>query len=438
MKNYILCILLACITVIGYSQNTKKVFNLNDTMPFTSYDIIQNNANKTLTLPVKNKKLTLLYILNTSCIPCIKKIPTLERYQKKYEKDIQIVLVFTDSLKKINKVKERVEFLRKTFLPILPAETGLDKRFSYKAYGSTAWIDNDGNIKYFTGSSDFTDENVKKFLDKVRLPFVLVKKHHIDINKNMAENMKVDNGNKELFSFHLFRIAPAFDTKPSTTSSEEPEPTERITRLYSYNTDLRTIGKQLLNKRYIHDSRVIFEVTHKEKLVPNYPQKGENRFAFDFTFPPMIIRSAREILKQQIESLLNIEFKDTVQNIDCYVLRRFKNVDISQKHSYTKADVPYEQLKMDNVFNKMDSNEILHLQSYEWFSIIDDLNFGSFSRKFKYFIVDETGIQRDLKVDFSILLRADNIDLVNQSIAKYGVKLEKAIRPLGVVSISDK
>lgn len=438
MKNYILCILLACIAVIGYSQNTKKVFSVNDTMPFTNFDIIQNNANKTMTLPVKNKKLTLLYILNSRCIPCIKKIPTLERYQKEYEKDIQIVLVFADSLKQVNKIKETVEILRKTFLPMLPAEIGLDKQFSYQAYGSTVWINENGVIKNSTGSGELNEENIKIFLDKAKLPFVLVKKHDVDINKSMAENMKVDSGNKELSSFHLFRIAPTFDSKPSTYWSEEPEPTERITRLYSYNTDLRTIGKRLLNKRYIHDSRIIFEVTNKEKLVPNYPQKGENRFAFDFTFPPMKIRSARERLKHHIESLLNIEFKDTVQNIDCYVLSRFKNIDISQKSTYTKADVPHKQLKGDNVFSRMDSQGVHHMQSWEWYGIIDALNSGGLSSKFKYFIVDETGIQRELKIDFSILLRPDNIELVNQSIEKYGVKLEKAIRPLEVVLIRDK
>lgn len=79
-----------------------------------------------------------------------------------------------------------------------------------------------------------------------------------------------------------------------------------------------------------------------------------------------------------------------------------------------------------------------HTQSWGWYGIIDALNSGGFSRIFKYFIVDETGIQRDLKVDFSILLRTDDIELVNQSIAKYGVKLEKAMRPLEIILIRDK
>ncbi|OCA76380.1 hypothetical protein BBI01_06720 [Chryseobacterium artocarpi] len=438
MKKYIVCILLVCIAVLGYSQNTRTVFGVNDTMPFTNFNSIQNNTNKTLTLPVKDKKLTLFYILNTSCIPCIKKIPTLERYQKNYEKDIQIVLVFTDSLKKINKVKERVEILRKTFLPILSAESGLDKQFPYKVYGETIWIDENRIIKNSTGSDEIKEENIKIFLDKTKLPFVLEKTHYIDVSKGMLENMKLDSGNRELFSFHLFRIAPSFNTRASTSSSEEPDPTEKITRWYRYTSDLRTIGKHLLNKRYIHDSRVIFEVTNKEKLVPDYSQKGDNRFAFDFTFPPMTIVSARELMKQQFESVLSIEFKDTVQNIECYVMRRFKNVDISQKHAYTNADVPYEQLKTDNILSKLDSQGIQHMQSWEWYGIIDALNSGGFSRQFKYFIVDETGIQRDLKVDFSILLRTDNIELVNQSIAKYGVKLEKAMRPLEIILIRDK
>lgn len=420
------------------AQEIRKL-GIGDTLQATSYELVQNHTAPEIVLPSGQEKLTLLYIMSTSCVPCIKKIPYLQRYRDDSQGKVQIILVFYDDLERINKLKENAEIVRNTTLPILPAEIGLHKKFLYKTFGTTIWIDQEGVIEHQTETEHITPENIHAFLSGNNVSVAKTVNHIVDRSLSVGENLRVDPENKPYFSFEFFKKSETYTSDRKTMWYEEKDSQGQITRLFCYDTDIVTIGKRLSDQRYIHNSRVIIEVTDPERLLLSDTHSRRNSYAFDLHLYDHRFISAPDLLKIQVENFLGLEISKSVQNIKCYVIKRVRDVDLSAKHDYKRSDVPNEKLLTDNVFYRMTSNEVQIINNTEWHSIWNDINWGNFSRKLDYYIVDETGIDPDLKVDFSIALRRDNnLDIINESIAQYGLVMEEAFRPLEVVVIKDK
>ncbi|GEM63918.1 hypothetical protein SF1_19000 [Sphingobacterium faecium NBRC 15299] len=413
-----------------------QIYGINDSLNLTINNI-KHYSETAINVPTKNKKLTILNMISTTCAPCLEHIPQLDKYQKMFNNDIQIILVFHEDQKTIDRFRSFVPQLKNTILPVITKESGLAKKFQTKVYGSCVWINHNGIIKTQLAYEQFNDKAISSYLNQGTLLKNKVN-HFIDTKKSVMDNLKLDSSNILTTSFRLFRIDTGFQTLQKDMWQFEKDSKGNINRAYCYNTDLRAIAKQLMDQKYIHNSRVILNVTENKRLLPNYSKEHYNHFAFEFTNSENTNGNILKSLKVYFSQALGVDFKDTTLNIDCYVLKRFKKVKLKSKKIIDPFSLSGDEHKFNNKMKSKTEDYYLSLNSMKWGMFIDDINLGNYSKKFDLYIVDETGIPLEEMVDISFYLRPENINLVNNSLWKYGLKLEKGIRQLPVLLVEDR
>jgi thiol-disulfide isomerase/thioredoxin len=413
-----------------------QTYGVNDSVKLTINNI-EHYPQKTIQVPIKNKKLTILNMISTTCAPCLEHIPQLDKYQKMFDEDIQIILVFHEDQKKIDRFRGFVPQLKNTILPVITKESGLPKKFKTEVYGNCIWIDQNGIIKTQLAYDQFNDKAISEYLKHGLLTKSKVT-HKIDTKKAVIDNLKLDSTNKLSASFQLFRIDTGFQTLQRGMWQFEKDNQGKICRVYCYDTDLKTIAKQILDQRYLHNSRVILNIKAKERLLPNFSNEHYNHFAFEFNNNENSKTDVLKSLKVYFSEALGVEFKDTTLNINCYVLKRFKQVNIKAKKIIDPNSISGAEHKFNNIMTSKTEDSFYTLNSLIWGMFIDAINFGNYGKKFDLFIVDESGIASEEIVDISLYLRPENINMVNKSLEKYGLKLESAVRPLPVLLVEDK
>ncbi|MBL7706821.1 MAG: hypothetical protein JNM21_14840 [Taibaiella sp.] len=409
---------------------------INDSI-YLTIENVQNYTNSKIAIPGAHKKLTILHLISTTCAPCLAKIPRLDGYQQQFDKEIQIILVFREDLKNINKYKQFVTELQNTKLPIITKESGLYNKFKISVFGDNVWIDDQGIIKMQNRIEDLNPTTITDFLKSKKTVKSQVY-HEMDKNKSFLENLGINSNNNLISSFQMFRLDRDYIEQTRLSWEIEANKNHDSIRIYSYNTELRRLAKILFNQRLIHNSRVVFDIKNKEQLLPDFNEQNPNHFAFELIFNNGANIDPMQYLKKEIENSLSIRFTDTILDTKCYVLKRFKSVDIKTKHIIDATKITGAQSKFNNEMRSISDDLLLTLNSYRWGDIVGDLNLtGNRRNFFEYYIVDETGIDIDEKVDIQFYVTTENIELINESLNKYGLRLEKALRPLPVILIKD-
>ncbi|GEM_PF-2399674 len=412
-----------------------QIYRINDSINLTINNV-KHYSESAINVPIKNKKLTILNMISTTCAPCLEHIPHLDKYQKKFDKDIQIILVFHEDQKTIDRFRGFVPQLKNTILPVITKESGLPKKFQTKVYGSCVWIDQNGIIKTQLNYYQFNDKAINSYLKYGQLVKSKVV-HKMDNKNTVLENLKIDSANRMISSFQLFRIDSNFYTSQKTMWNFEKDSKGILNRIYAYDTDIMSITKNVFDQRYLHNSRVVINIKNKERLLPNYSERHYNHFAFEFTNSENTNRNALELLKKHFSTALSVSFKDTTLNTKCYVLKRFKKVNIKAKKIIDPNSVSADEFKFNNIMKSKSEDNFYILNSLVWGMFIDDINLGNYGKKFDLFIIDESGIPKDQIVDITFFLRPDNITLVNSSLEKFGLKMEEEFRPLPVLLVED-
>lgn len=114
-------------------------------------------------------KLLMLDFWNTGCASCVESWPKLLELQKKYDKQIQIVLVnaWQDeaTVGKVIAARKQKTGVNMT-LPMLCGDTVLDKMFPYPAVPKVVWIDQHGIYRSFTNGNYLNEHTIAAILNK--------------------------------------------------------------------------------------------------------------------------------------------------------------------------------------------------------------------------------------------------------------------------------
>lgn len=117
---------------------------------------------------LKPRKLTILDFWYTSCYPCIKTIPKLNKLKEKYGDEIEIIGVNNIEFKseqkeKIEALKERFPISYKIFLT-----EEIPEAYNIKSYPTIYIIDSDGRVKYAnTGYSENMYDKLVEIIDEL-------------------------------------------------------------------------------------------------------------------------------------------------------------------------------------------------------------------------------------------------------------------------------
>lgn len=158
-----------------------KIFKLEDYKPLTEedYKLLDNGAtapkitgnifpNYDKTIELNIDKIVILDFWYTSCMPCIKTIPHLNKLKEKFKDKIEIIGV--NPIENKEKHKEKIEnFIKRTPMnyPIFLVES-IPAEYNIRAYPTLYILDKNRKVRYSKiGLSDNTYEELDKILNEL-------------------------------------------------------------------------------------------------------------------------------------------------------------------------------------------------------------------------------------------------------------------------------
>ncbi|MBE7170527.1 MAG: TlpA family protein disulfide reductase [Williamsia sp.] len=154
----------------GQSSGTKKPdFSMRlhpgDAVPDVSFSNVKNWSGKPLRLADFKGKLLILDFWTVNCSPCIAAMPKMEELQRKFDGNLQVVMVTPNSKAAVEKLTERSKILQRTTLPAITGDTLLGKLFPYTGTPTHVWIGKDGKLMFITDGYNTSTETVQRYLN---------------------------------------------------------------------------------------------------------------------------------------------------------------------------------------------------------------------------------------------------------------------------------
>lgn len=177
MKNlYTILLPLALITAFSaYGQPgslLQKPLAIGDTVPGLVFRKMINYRDSSLSLPALKGKAVILDFWATYCIPCIESFPKLEKLQREFKDDLQIILLSNydeDGIRRFYRSKSDL---------ILPTafydhkKDPFDRLFPHREIPHYVWIGKTGRIEAITSALEIDSVNIAAFVrgEVPRLP----------------------------------------------------------------------------------------------------------------------------------------------------------------------------------------------------------------------------------------------------------------------------
>ena len=143
-----------CRAQIGYKQG--------DVVSNLPVQHILNFPDSLSTLNKLQGTITIIDFFGTWCAPCIRALPGLEAYQRKFKKDLRVILVSVEDKNKL------AEFLSKRqpfpFPLIVDAENTFTNAFNPTSYPYTIVLGKNLKVVLITNTSDLTETILEKFI----------------------------------------------------------------------------------------------------------------------------------------------------------------------------------------------------------------------------------------------------------------------------------
>lgn len=140
----------------GMAQDTVgKEIKVGDKIPDQILKIIGN----------ENGKPTIINFWATWCVPCIKELKLLDSVLMETN-GINVLSVTYENDKTIQSFLDRNKELKSGRLNIISSDTILRSYFSHRILPHNIWIDNEGIVRYITGSEEMNKKNILSFIDK--------------------------------------------------------------------------------------------------------------------------------------------------------------------------------------------------------------------------------------------------------------------------------
>lgn len=194
MKNKLFFVLI--VLFISCSEEN-KIVKIGEKVPdYTFYEVL-NTDQKPFNLRGKNKPI-IIEFWATWCSPCIPAMSKLELFQKKFENDVDIITVSTDSKRNLNRYIENTN----TSLKIAFDTTHI-KTFAYKNIPHTILIDKNGIVKAITTPDHITEETVLNLINGENLKLSEIESNeatNFNLNKAFKSNdyqYKITSENKD-------------------------------------------------------------------------------------------------------------------------------------------------------------------------------------------------------------------------------------------------
>lgn len=156
-------ILLSLLLWFGIQRSFCQL-KINDVCPNVAVVNVINYNNRTMELNDFKSKAIIIVFWSTRCLSCLQEFPIIDSLQKKFQKEVQFILVTKEEKKTVQDFFEQHRKVKIPDVPIVTADTKLHKLFPSAGYPYSVWMNPSRVINQLTGGYNITKEHIERFL----------------------------------------------------------------------------------------------------------------------------------------------------------------------------------------------------------------------------------------------------------------------------------
>jgi thiol-disulfide isomerase/thioredoxin len=409
------------VPVFSFSQN--KTLSVGDKVPNAIWKTIPRKP---------GAKLVILDFWNTYCYACIVSFPKLEALQKRFEKDLCIVLVNSSEnetiirqrFENINKNRQKEKWLGvPAVLAAMNGNKSLQELFPHSTVPHQVWINANGEVLAITRGGSATATNIKSAISGKKVDLDAKDDELVsDLNANgLMEPRSALLGVMNYSAFSVYNPVTGYSSLRRNIDSVAG----------TYRLSLRGQSALTLFQLAFQQKRIILETSNKEVLIKPAEKEArkewERKHCFSYEQQGMLKdeNQWRHIMKQDLSRFVGglLEIEATVEK------RKFNSLVLVQtKQGLLKTSSSKTWHTKSNGSNSWTNYPFPDIVKFH----LDDFEDMSTGRPF----LDETGFtgKVDLRID------GDLKDLANvrKALSQYGLDIIEAERMIDVLVIKDK
>lgn len=380
-------------------------------------------------------KLIIMNFWSFNCVNCIEEFPKLEALQKKFAKNIQILLVNQEDKKKtVEFFEKRKKMFRRPDLIFITGDKLLSKMFPKDYLPWEIWIDQDQKYLFATDGNDLTDKTIANFItngtysgkklmahtdyDKRKPLFEQTNKEYLKLIQFISYISKYEEG-INLFGngFYLYQPGKMRLVKGATNSIEE-------LLIAAFGEDNSLYDFELNNVSLeVSDT---FKFRRPGDSGGNMDQWIANfSYNYDCILPESNAKQAYEIMRQDLINFFNVKVSIEKRKAKSLALVKIGNEDKLASRGFNT------KLAMDTFYTRY---------NYSFQDFVGDLKviFRNFS--IPYSLLNETGYKNNIDIIGlnTASLKDRNLLAFRDELHKYGLDLIEKEYLQDVLVIKDK
>ncbi|NML23001.1 redoxin family protein [Pseudoflavitalea sp. G-6-1-2] len=398
---------------------------VGDPVPNIRFANVLNTPSKELKLYDIPAKLILLDMWTTWCTSCIDGFPKMEKLQKKFGKDLQVLLVNSSSdkyntvekiLTTLSRKKEKTGYY--PGLPIPIADTILNYYFPHITVPHYVWI-MDKKVIGITSQLEVQEENIQDLIDGKKVSLNMKDdQSSYEFTQDLSSRTNMIDGSKFLYKSIITGFKPGIGAANGIGGDEN----NNITKLFLINIDLLTMYKTAYPEAFgnLPANRLLIEVQDSTLFQYNLDKWRNNVYCYELTTSPTTVEQLLNYLRQDLFRYFNINVRTEGRKMKYYVLTKNSNFSVKR---FGNSDDSVIEIEPQDLHKKLRNQPVSQL--------VNMLNSISI-----YPILDSTGLKDNINIDFPFDIYKYDIDKLKTFVANNGFLLEERFGEIDVTVIS--
>lgn len=320
----IYCLMILLWPLVNRGQ-TLKPLKIGDRVPDIRVNNVHNFKSGSLSLRSLKGKAVLFDFWATWCSSCIATFPEMEKLQKEFDGQLQIIMVnsyYPDSSEKVKSfLKKREQRTGQPFtLTYALQDSALRQLFPYRQIPHDVWINPEGKVVAITSASEVNEGNISAFLKHgtIDLP---TKDDNLLFNRQKPLLVEENSGNDPSFIYRS--VITGYKKHLGCTMGQLTNDNGKIISMYVINAPLIT----LFSKAY----REVFMVPINRMII-EAPAKIKQRFqkdslyCYEITTAPVTSAEIQNYLKEDLRRAFHLTAKNELRTINCYTLKANRDI----------------------------------------------------------------------------------------------------------------
>jgi thiol-disulfide isomerase/thioredoxin len=378
-----------------------------DVLPDISLENVYNYKNEVLRLSdIKNKTIVIEF-WSTRCGSCLKQYPKLAKLQAQFRDDLLIIMSTKETKEAVDKFFAKRDELKKLNIVTAYEESYLDSLFPNDGVPYYAWIGKDRIVRALTSSTELTESNIQKLINKDNISLVRAKKTEVDREEFLFYE---SNASKESV---VFSSLLTDSIKNGALTRAILNITDRKRKIVCINTPLFF----LYSFAYRQEIQLAHGIT--SQIVFNSRRFDiDTKFCYELLFPKQIYtdRQAFKIMQSEIDRGLGLKSE---------VIRKRSKVYVVQIIDSSKAISSSER----EIIEHVDHTELKNID-------FDRLGFSLANNVPSNLPIVCDG-KASVKVSLKIMKAYKDLKSMQTALSEYGFHVFIAERDIDLLVISD-